>query len=113
MKEHVNKRRNKKFSHEIKLFTDKREMIEFVNQLTHVENVEIFKIEDQLYKVHVIRKLKDHDCCQNHDKEEHECCQNHENDVHECCQNPENEEHECCQEEKKQHRHHGCCKDQD
>ena len=51
---------------EVKLFTDKNKMVEYVNQLTGIENVEIFKIEDQLYKVLVSRKHHEKECCKEH-----------------------------------------------
>ncbi|MBN2300750.1 MAG: hypothetical protein JXC31_06170 [Acholeplasmataceae bacterium] len=46
---------------EVKLFTDKTEMVTYVNQLSNIHNVEIFKIEDQLYKVLVTRKKEQDD----------------------------------------------------
>lgn len=49
---------------EVKLFTDKAEMVTFVNQLSDIQNVEIFKIEDQLYKVLVSRRKKHEKCCE-------------------------------------------------
>ncbi len=96
MKEHQHRRPHRKFTHEIKLFTDKNEMIAFVNQLTSVENVEIFKIEEHLYKVHVTRRLMDQDT--------HECCHGHDSEQHECCQGDHHHDH--------QPHHDGCCKDQ-
>jgi hypothetical protein len=51
---------------EVKLFTDKIKMVEYVNQLTGIENVEIFKIEDQLYKVLVSRRHHEKECCKEH-----------------------------------------------
>jgi hypothetical protein len=51
---------------EVKLFTDKNKMVEYVNQLIGIENVEIFKIEDQLYKVLVSRKHHEKECCKEH-----------------------------------------------
>jgi len=51
---------------EVKLFTDKNKMVEYVNQLTFIENVEIFKIEDQLYKVLVSRRHQEKECCKEH-----------------------------------------------
>lgn len=53
---------------EIKLFTNKNEMVTYVNQLQGIENVEIYKIEDDLYKVLVSRK-KEHHGCHHHDHE--------------------------------------------
>lgn len=41
---------------EVKLFSHKEDMITYVNQLKGIENVEITKIEDHLYKVLIIRK---------------------------------------------------------
>ena len=41
---------------EVKLFTDKNLMVDYVNKLTGIENVEIFKIEDNLYKVLISRR---------------------------------------------------------
>ena len=41
---------------EVKLFTDKQKMVDYVNQLSGIENVEIYKIEDQLYKVLVSKR---------------------------------------------------------
>jgi len=55
-----------KTDNEVKLFTDKNKMVEYVNQLTGIENVEIFKIEDQLYKVLVSRRHHDKECCKEH-----------------------------------------------
>lgn len=51
---------------EIRLFTDKNEMVTFVNQLKDIENVDIFKIEDNLYKVLISRKKHHEGCCRNH-----------------------------------------------
>jgi hypothetical protein len=61
---------------EVKLFTDKAEMIEYVNGLEDIENVDIFKIENDLYKVLVTRRKRHHDCC--HD-EDNDCCNDQEN----------------------------------
>lgn len=91
----------RKYTHEVKLFTDKDEMILYVNSLTMIENVEVFKIEDNLYKVHVVRKNMD-----NQKEKDHECCHG-EGHRHE-------KDHECCHGEghKHDHRHdHECCKD--
>jgi hypothetical protein len=100
----------RKYIHEIKLFTDKNEMILYVNSLTMVENVEVFKIEDQLYKVHVVRK--------NNETNQHECChgENHKHhDDHECCQDQNHhhgDDHECCcGENHKDSKNSDCCKD--
>jgi hypothetical protein len=46
---------------EVKLFVNKSEMVSFVNGLQNIQNVEIFKIEDDLYKVLVTRHKKDED----------------------------------------------------
>lgn len=56
---------------EVKLFTDKAEMVAYVNGLTGIENVDIYKIEDQLYKVLVSRRIKPEGCCggQHHHEE--------------------------------------------
>ncbi|HOI84552.1 MAG TPA: hypothetical protein PLP48_00620 [Acholeplasmataceae bacterium] len=56
---------------EVKLFTDKAEMVKYVNSLTGIENVDIYKIEDQLYKVLVSRRVKHEGCCggQHHHEE--------------------------------------------
>ena len=43
---------------EVKLFVDKAEMVTYVNHLENIQNVEIFKIEDNLYKVLVTRHKK-------------------------------------------------------
>lgn len=52
-----------RMENEVKLFTDKNEMVTFVNQLKDIENVDIFKIEDNLYKVFITRKCKHEGCC--------------------------------------------------
>ncbi|MBU1093092.1 MAG: hypothetical protein KKH01_01375 [Firmicutes bacterium] len=44
---------------EVKLFTDKTVMVEYVNSLTNIHDVEIYKIEDDLYKVLVTRRKKE------------------------------------------------------
>ena len=60
---------------EVKLFTNKDEMVTYVNGLTQIQNVEIFKIEDELYYVLVarLRKEEEHECCkdnvEDHSKE--------------------------------------------
>jgi hypothetical protein len=58
---------------EVKLFTNKDEMVSYVNGLTQIENVEIFKIEDHLYKVLITRlkKVEAEECCKEESKE---CC---------------------------------------
>jgi len=48
---------------EVKLFTNQAEMVAYVNGLTGIENVDIYKIEDQLYKVLVSRRVKHEGCC--------------------------------------------------
>ncbi len=60
-----------RFENEVKLFTNKEEMVAYVNALVQIENVEIFKIEDSLYKVLVSRvKQQEHkDCCHEHKEE--------------------------------------------
>lgn len=60
MREHM------RTNNEVKLFTDKNEMVTYVNQLTGIENVEIFKIEDNLYKVLVSRRKAHEGCCKDH-----------------------------------------------
>ena len=57
-----------RMENEVKLFTDKNKMVEYVNQLTGIENVEIFKIEDQLYKVLVSRRPVEKECCKDHNE---------------------------------------------
>lgn len=92
MMRHMNEMEN-----EVKLFTDKSKMVEYVNQLTGIENVEIFKIEDNLYKVLVSKKKKqDEKCCQEHHHEE-KCCHEEETE-HKCC-HEEEKEHKCCHED--------------
>lgn len=51
---------------EVKLFTDKAEMVTYVNGLTNIHDVEIYKIEDDLYKVLVTRQKKTEKCCEEH-----------------------------------------------
>ena len=62
---------------DVKLFTDKAAMVEYVNQLTGIENVEIFKIEDSLYKVLVSRRVK-RDKTEDNETES-DCCHEEEN----------------------------------
>ncbi len=50
------RRRHEHFENEVKLFTDRDQMVDYVNHLTHIENVDIFKIEENLYKVLVTRR---------------------------------------------------------
>jgi len=64
--EHMPRFMHPKTDNEVKLFTDKNKMVEYVNQLTGIENVEIFKIEDQLYKVLVSRRHHEKECCKEH-----------------------------------------------
>lgn len=75
MKDEMRKMREERFGHmrdhmrcenEVKLFTDKNEMVTYVNKLTGIENVEIFKIEDNLYKVLVSRRRSHEGCCKEH-----------------------------------------------
>lgn len=47
---------NMSIEKEVKLFTDKSVMVEYVNGLTNIHDVEIYKIEDDLYKVLVTRR---------------------------------------------------------
>ncbi|MDX9691109.1 MAG: hypothetical protein RBT45_01560 [Acholeplasmataceae bacterium] len=69
---------------EVKLFTDRTEMVNYVNQLEGIHNVEIFKIEDNLYKVLVMRKPKsEHKCC--HEDENDQDIHHHEHHDHKCC----------------------------
>jgi hypothetical protein len=39
----------------VRLFTDKEAMVLYVNTLENIDNVDVYKIEDQLYKVLVTR----------------------------------------------------------
>jgi hypothetical protein len=50
--------RHEHFENEVKLFTDRDQMVDYVNHLSHIENVDIFKIEENLYKVLVTRRRK-------------------------------------------------------
>lgn len=54
---------------EVKLFTDKSEMVTYVNGLTNIHDVEIYKIEDDLYKVLVTRQKKKERCSEEHPEE--------------------------------------------
>lgn len=67
----IKKRMHPPMDNEVKLFTDKAEMVSFVNQLKDIHNVEIFKIEDQLYKVLVTRRRKHEDCNGSHEGHHH------------------------------------------
>ncbi len=84
---HMGRMHHVNMVNEVKLFTDKIKMVDYVNGLSGIENVEIFKIEDQLYKVLVSRRIVDKDCC----KDDHEACC--EDDSEECC---EDDSEECC-----------------
>lgn len=75
IREDMRKMRDERFGHmrehmrtenEVKLFTDKTEMVTYVNQLAGIENVEIFKIEENLYKVLVSRRRSHEGCCKEH-----------------------------------------------
>ncbi len=55
-KEFMKKYDEERYLFEVKLFSNKEEMIEFVNALKQIENVEITKIEESLYKVLIIRR---------------------------------------------------------
>ncbi|TNF07254.1 MAG: hypothetical protein EP317_05080 [Bacillota bacterium] len=75
MRQFRHMRHHHETENEVKLFTDKSEMVNYVNQLTGIQNVEIFKIEDNLYKVLVTKKVKhEHRCCHEdeHESEEKE-----------------------------------------
>jgi len=52
---------------EVKLFTNKKEMVSYVNNLEDIQNVEIFKIEDDLYKVLVTRRKILKECCKDNE----------------------------------------------
>lgn len=58
---HVKVFKNKKFYNEIfktKMFSSKKELVEFVNEVGETgQRVDIFKIEDDLYKVVVYKNL--------------------------------------------------------
>jgi hypothetical protein len=45
----------------VRLFTDRQEMVAYVNGLENIDNVDVFKIEDDLYKVFVTRFKKQQD----------------------------------------------------
>lgn len=55
-KEFMKKYDDERYLFEVKLFSNKEEMIQFVNELKQIENVEITKIEESLYKVLIIRR---------------------------------------------------------
>ncbi len=67
----IKKRIHHPMENEVKLFTDKTEMVTFVNGLKDIQNVEIFKIEENLYKVLVTRRRKYDDCNDNHEGHHH------------------------------------------
>ena len=70
MRQFKRMRHHHEVENEVKLFTEKSEMVSYVNQLTGIQNVEIFKIEDNLYKVLVSKKVNhEHRCCH---EDEHE-----------------------------------------
>jgi len=59
-KEFMKRYDDESYLFEVKLFSNKEEMIKFVNELKNIENVEITKIEESLYKLLIIRrKTKD------------------------------------------------------
>ncbi len=62
---------------EVKLFTDKAEMVAYVNGLTNIHDVEIYKIEDDLYKVLVTKQKKKEGCCEEKREETEGCCEEH------------------------------------
>ena len=83
--EHIRRMHKVSMINEVKLFTDKDKMVDYVNGLSGIENVEIFKIEDQLYKVLVSRKEIEKDCCKD---ESEDCCKD---ESEHCCK--EDSEH--------------------
>ena len=77
-------RHHHEMENDVKLFTDKAKMVEYVNQLTSIENVEIFKIEDSLYKVLVTKKKKqDEKCCKEDHHHDEKCCHEDEHEGNE------------------------------
>ncbi|MDO9629531.1 MAG: hypothetical protein Q7I99_06490 [Acholeplasmataceae bacterium] len=94
--EHMRRMMKVNMVNEVKLFTEKNKMVDYVNGLSGIENVEIFKIEDNLYKVLVSRRIVEKDCCKEDSKE---CCKE---ETKACC---EDEPKACCDEEPKE-----CCK---
>jgi hypothetical protein len=54
---------------EIRMFTDKEALVDYVNQLESVENVDVYKIDENLYKVQV-RHSCSHGPCR-HDEKHH------------------------------------------
>lgn len=85
--EHMRRMYRVNMVNEVKLFTDKDKMVDYVNGLSGIENVEIFKIEDKLYKVLVSRKLIDKDCCKDGSEK---CCKD---ESKPCC---EEDSEDCC-----------------
>ena len=77
---HFNMLKNRHYhvENEVKLFTDKTAMVEYVNQLTGIENVEVFKIEDNLYKVLVAKKVM-HQEDSDENQKDSGCCHEEEN----------------------------------
>lgn len=76
-------RHHHEMENDVKLFTDKSKMVDYVNQLTGIGNVEVFKIEDNLYKVLVTRRKKrDEKCCHEEEKQ-HKCCHEDEHEGNE------------------------------
>lgn len=64
-KHHAHKGRGThRLINEIKMFIEKEELVDYVNQLESIENVDIFKIDEKLYKVHVKRIGNHGHCCQ-------------------------------------------------
>ncbi len=64
--EGMGRHRHECIENEVKLFTDRDQMVTYVNQLTGIENVDIYKIEDNLYKVLVSRKKHREGCQHQH-----------------------------------------------
>lgn len=64
---HGHKGHHTKKRSEITMFTDKQALVDYVNQLESIDNVDVYKIDDNLYKVHVKRSC-DHGHC-HHDDE--------------------------------------------
>jgi len=92
-------RHHHEMENDVKLFTDKAKMVEYVNQLTGIENVEIFKIEDNLYKVLVTKKKKQEEkCCQEKHQHDEKCCHDEHQHDEDCC-HEENKQHKCCHED--------------
>ncbi len=70
--ENIKKKVHHHISRDVKLFTNKKEMVNYVNELADIQNVEVFKIDDDLYKVLVTRRRKNKECCSNKNHEEKE-----------------------------------------